>query len=264
VKPETVERIIEATEAAYLLARRTLRPETERAWPQSIQERLRLVLVDKLPGYARFATWFDQQEKASELVPGWGRAVQRQHAWWWADPRPTASVYRFPNTDRTFISNVVHNAGLLMLTRYRFNYRFPRTWFLEGFAYWLELETLGYSDSFTLGRGGTGGSAGTQPLWADSDKWRDGLRSLVGEGQDPPLRRIARMDADQMGYVELVKSWSVVEMLIGWDADRFKRFVDLVKARELEEDALKEAYGVDYRGLDARWRDYVTSGFEHP
>ena len=85
------------------------------------------------------------------------------------------------------------------------------------------------------------------------------------EGNDPPLRRIAKMSVDQTNYVQLVKSWSVVEFLIRWDAKKFKRFIDLSKDRSRsEEDALKEAYGANYRKVDAKWRAYVQAGFKVP
>ena len=49
------------------------------------------------------------------LVPGFVRAIQRQHSWWWVQDLRWAAAYQFPNTDKTFVSNVVHNAGLILL-----------------------------------------------------------------------------------------------------------------------------------------------------
>jgi hypothetical protein len=174
-------------------------------------------------------------------------------------------VYKFPNTPRTFISNAVHNAGLIILTRYRFNYRFPAQWMLDGFAYYLEMESIGYSETFSLSRQGTGAAAaGGKPVWADSDKWRGALKRLVGEGGDPPMKRISRMNQDQLGYVELVKSWSVMECLIRLDRDKFEAFIAADKDRgKTTEDALKEVYGWDWRQLDLKWRAYVKAGFRH-
>jgi hypothetical protein len=236
-------------------------------YPETLEERVRLALLNKLPGYVRFSKWFAKTYNVEAMSPGWGRAVQRQHGWWHVQDHRWTGNYQFPNIDKTFVSNVVHNTGLILLTRYKANYAFPSVWLMEGFAYYLEMEAIGYSLSFTLGRGGGSGGAGegeTGPVWADSAKWRGALTKLVNGGQDPPLRRIARMTLDQFRYVELIKSWSVVECLIRWDAKKFKKFIDLSKDRsKTEEEALTEAFGVDYRKLDKKWRAYVTAGFRH-
>ena len=89
--------------------------------------RIRLHLFDKLPAYARLRQVVRREgEAARDLIKGWLPAVRRQHSFWWVDPIGVVGVYKFPNTPRTFVSNAVHNMGLILLTRYRFNYRFPR------------------------------------------------------------------------------------------------------------------------------------------
>ncbi|MDJ0974905.1 MAG: hypothetical protein QNJ98_10635 [Planctomycetota bacterium] len=268
VKPKTTERVKEGAEKAFAEMRRVLKP-TDDDYPENLDERIQLVLFKKAPQYVRFAKWFNEQEKCEELVPGWVRSVQRQHSFWWTHPRKLVAVYQFPNTDKTFVSNVIHNIGLVLITRYRINFLYPSVWLQEGFAYYLELTTQGYTQSFTLGKGGSGGGA-KGPVWLDSKKWKGELKKLVAEGRDPPMKRIARMTHDQFSYVELVKSWSVVDMLIQWDRGKFKAFIDATKERgstgdpKNEEEALREAYGLDYRKLDSRWREFVQNGFKQP
>jgi len=263
-KAEHAERVAEAAEKAMTVFRRTLRP-TPQEYPEGVNGRVRMHMFLKLPAYARFAQWFDKKERCSELSQGWVSAVRRQHSFWWVDPIGVVGVYKFPNTPRTFVSNGVHNLGLILLTRYRFNYRFPPYWLQEGFAYFLEMEAMGYSETFSLSRGGTGaGPADAKPAWADSEKWRGALRTLVGEGQDPPMKRLARMRHGQMHYVELVKSWSVVECLVRYDRAKFEAFITAEKDRETsDEDALKKVYGWTWRDLDKVWRAYVARGFTH-
>ncbi len=264
VPPALTQRVQDACEKAYVVMRRTLKPADD-DYPETVEERIKLALLKKLPAYVRFSKWFDKENKADELIPGFVRAITRQHAWWWVQDLRWAANYQFPNTAKTFVSNVVHNVGLIMLTRYRANYAFPTVWLREGFAYYLEMESLGYSQSFTLGRGGSIGAGEAGPVWADSAKWRGALKQTVAEGQDPPLRRMGKMTIDQFRYQELVKAWSVVEFLVRWDPVRFKRFIDVSKDREKkEEEALKEAFGVTYRQCDAKWRAYVAAGFKKP
>ncbi len=265
VSPELTKRILTAAEKAYGVMRKALQPQGD-DYPENIEERIKLCIFTKVPGYARFAKWFDKTYKVDELVPGWARAIQRQHSWWWVQDLRATGCYQFPNTNKTFVSNVLHNVGLIMITRYKANYTEPSVWLREGFSYYVELQALGYSQSFTLGRGGgTGaGAAGTKgAVWMDSGKWRGELKKLVAAGQDPPLRRIARMSMDQFRYVELVKAWSVVEFLIRWDRKKFKQFVDISKDRsKKEEEGLRTAYKGGYRDIDKKWRAYVSNGFK--
>jgi hypothetical protein len=266
--PEPLTRTIaEGSEKAWAAARRLLRPEGTDLPEDEPSARFKVFLHVKLPAYTRFATWFADHVKADEIVKGWVGAVQRQHAWWWVQDLNAVGCYQFPNTDKTFVSNTVHTLGKAILTIYRRDYRFPRPWLQEGFAYVLEMEALGYSMTFSLGRGVGSQDTGEDtdvPIWADSDRWREALRGAVDAGTDPPLRRLARMDISQFRYVELVKSWSVVECLIRWDAAKFKQFVDLTKDKDAdEEQALRDAFGVDYRTLDDRWRTWVQAGFVH-
>lgn len=264
VKTGHTMRVIKGAEAAFKVFRSTLRPDAQE-FPTGVRARVRLHLFNKLPAYARFAKFFDGKERCSELVKGWVNAVRRQHSFWWVDPVGVVGAYKFPNTPRTFVSNAVHSLGLILLTRYRFNYSFPRQWLLEGFAYYLELEALGYTDTFSLSRGGTGAAAAAgRPVWADSDEWKGALKTLVAEGRDPPMKRIVRMQAGQMHYLELVKSWSIVECLIRLDPEKFVAFIDADKDRDkTTEDALAEVYGWSWRELDRVWRAYVTAGFTH-
>jgi len=264
VKPAHAKRVVEGAEAAYEVFFQTLEPTSE-TFPAGLRGRIRLHLFEKLPAYARFAKWFDEKEECSDLIKGWVSAVRRMHSFWWVDPQGVVGVYKFPNTPRTFVSNAVHNMGLILLTRYRFNYRFPNQWLLEGFAYYLEMEALGYSDTFSLSRGGTQAAADAgKPVWSDSDKWREALRSLVAGGKDPPMKRISRMTSDQMHYIELVKSWSVVECLIRLDRKQFIRFLEADKNRNnTTADALRKVYGWGWRDLDRTWRKYVNQNFSH-
>lgn len=268
VAPPLTKRVLTACEASWREAWRILAPTPE-DYGSGIGERIQLALFKKSPSYARFAGWFNKQADIESITPGWGRSIKRQPSFYWPHPERVIGSYVFPNTDKTFVSIVNHNVGLIMLTRYRFNVRFPSEWLQEGFSYYLEMTTAKYSLSFSLGSGASTAGGGEEgPIWADSDKWKKGLSQLVAKGQDPPMKRLARMGFDAIGYPELVKSWSVVDFLIKWDKQRFKKFVDLSKVRDNqgevanEEEALREAYGVGYRQLDKKWRAYVQAGFK--
>lgn len=261
------ERVAEGLEKAYAEARRVLKPSGDDL-PETLVERMRVALFKKAPAYARFSEWLGQRLKIEAQQPGWARAIQRQPAFWWVQDEPTVSVYQFPNIDKTLVSNAVHNAGLVLLTRYRMNFRFPSPWLREGFAYHLEMVALGYSLTFTLGRGGgtNQGGSDTAPPWAESEKWKQALKGAVAAGTDPPLKRMGGMQPEELGYAELVKAWSVVDYLVRRDSAKFKAFVDGAKAARdaPEEEALTAALGLNYRQLDEQWRAWVTGGFGPP
>ncbi len=265
MEPEAAAQIIDAAEGCLRVLRATLRPAPEEM-PSGVEGRIRLHVFNKLPAYARFTKFYDQEVKCDEIVKGWGRSAAKQHAWWWVQPIGCVGAYKFPNTTRTVVSNAVHHAAMIQLTQYRFNYRFPAQWLLEGFAYYLEMEAMGYSDTFSVSRGGSAAAAESgKPAWLDSSKWQLALRGAVAEGRDPPMKRLARMSQDQLGYPELVKAWSVVDFMIRLDRAKFEAFIDATKDVEnTVDDALKATYGMSWTQLDGAWRAFVSANFMTP
>ena len=70
---------------------------------------------------------------------------------------PWSGRYLFPNTIQVLESAVAHDVGYVLLNRYRFNFRFSSSWLFEGLAYWLEMQSIGRSATYTIGRGGIAG-----------------------------------------------------------------------------------------------------------
>jgi hypothetical protein len=99
-------------------------------------------------------------------------------------------------------------------------------------------------------------------MWMDAKRWREALKGAVGAAKDPSVVRLAAAGPDAFGLVELVKAWSVVDLLVRLDPKKFKAFVDGTKAKDkTEEQALEAAYGLGYSGLEQRWRQFVQAGF---
>ncbi len=244
---------------------RTLAPSPDE-FPRGAEGRAKVHVFGKQPVYARFVQSFDRKEKCSELIRGWATRAQRQHAFWWVQPIGVVGAYKFPNTTATVTSNAGHHLGFVLLTQFRFNYRFPKAWLLEGFAYYLELEAYGYSDTFNVHRGGTAAAdASGAPVWLDSRKWKEAVRMQVDQGLDPPLARIVQMEQDQLGYADLVKCWSVVDWMVRRDLEKFRAFIDEDKDRDkTHDDAVQETYGKSWRLLDQEWREYVRREYPAP
>ena len=230
--------------------------------------RIEVVCLEKSPAYARYVQRIDQELGLSKRVElaSWAAGASRMRSFWWTDPKPLVGAYLFPNTIQVLESAVAHDVSYVLLNRYRFNFRFSSSWLFEGLAYWLEMQSIGRSATYTIGRGGIAGGADTA-AWQDSAKWRDLLKAQVLASQDTSTSRLASygFKNDALTLPDLVKCWSLVDYLIGLDRAKWKAFVDGTKDRsKAEEDALKTAYGVDYKGLETQWRAYVSNGFKAP
>jgi hypothetical protein len=263
IKPEEAQAVLDAGEKAFRAALRLLKPGPADGLNDL---RVQAFVFQRSPAYGRFVDFFAKEQDIASMpgLESWNRSTSKQKSFWWTDPVAVTGHYLFPNPAAVLSSNVLHNLGSILLNRYRFNYRFSSQWLMEGFAYVLELDATGTTMSFTLGK--SGGAGGIDPaVWNDAKQWKTALGTLVASGQDLPLPRLAVASFGQFGYTDLVKSWSVVDFLVRLDAAKFKAFVDGSKLRDrTEEQALRDAYGFDYRGADSKWRAFVQAGFQLP
>jgi hypothetical protein len=106
------------------------------------------------------------------------------------------------------------------------------------------------------------------PRWLN-----EGLAEVIAQGQFPQPGRheLARdMALNQNPVQQLFNDeymptgeyypvmQTMVEMLIKQDRQGFIRFFDAIKDGEKPEAALKDVYGMDYRGLVKAWRNYIV------
>jgi hypothetical protein len=225
--------------------------------------RIEVFCANKAPTYARYVERFAEEAQVARIAPqfeSWASQASKARSFWWPHPVAACGQYLFPNTLAVLQSAVAHNVTQILLVRYRFNVRFSSQWLTEGLAYHVEMATLGRSLTFTIGRAGIGGG-GDPAAWQDSAKWRDLLKAQALAGGDTPFPRLARARADGFSLPDLVKAWSVVDLLVAIDPAKFKAFVDATKEKGRdEEDALRAAYGLDFRQLEARWRQSIGGG----
>jgi hypothetical protein len=221
--------------------------------------RVEVVVTHKVPAYARYAQTFDKEQGISKKSgwEGWPTQVARMPSFWWTDPKVAIGTYLFPNPIQVAKSAVAHDVSHALFNRYRFNYRHEKEWLREGLAYHLEIAHAGPSFSFNIGRDGVPGG-GDPVAWQDTTKWPELLKALVAAGQDPPLASFAT--ATGLGRADLAKSWSLVTWLVENDRAKFKTFVDTAKKNRDEplDEALRTAYGLDFRSLDAKWRESIA------
>jgi hypothetical protein len=258
LEPEQAKTVLEAAQKSVEAFRRLVQPE---AGDRIADLRLPVVCFVKAPAYARFAQVFSEENRITS-IPGqenFPEQAKRQPSFWNVQP-PLSGHYLFPNTVQRLASGVSHNVTPILLTLWK-RPQFPSVWLREGLAYVIEMQAIGRSETYTVGRGG-GVGGGDPASWVDSAKWKESLLAAVRAQQDVPLPRLAKMSIDQMSYPELVKAWSVVDYLVKTDAAKTRAFLAATKQRDKEEEeALRESWGLDYRGLEAKWRAFAEAGF---
>jgi hypothetical protein len=263
LKPEEGQMILAGVEKAWEEFAAILKPGEG----DGLGERVEVVCAHKAPTMARYTQFFSEENGINKMrgQEHWAQSTRGQRVAWWPDP-PMVCGYLFPNTPKALTSNITHHVVITWLTRYRFNYRFSNKWLQEGFAYAIELRTLGESQTFTVDVQGALG--GIDPvLLQDSSKWQASLKTLVAGSQDTPAPRLTAKGA-QFSMPDLLKVWSLVDCLLKIDPVKFKAFIDTTKKREFrdepDEKSLHEAFGFDFRALETRWRAWVGAGFGTP
>jgi hypothetical protein len=261
LEPEQAKTVLEAAEKTVVAFRKLVQPEPG---DRIADLRLPVVCFVKAPAYARFAQVFSDENRIT-FIPGqenFPEQAKRQPGFWNVQP-PLSGHYLFPNTVQRLASGVSHNVTPILLTLWK-RPQFPSVWLREGLAYVLEMQAIGRSETYTVGKGG-GMGGGDPASWVDSAKWKETLGAAVRAGQDAPIPRLSKMGMDQMSYPELVKSWSVVDYLVQSDPAKFRAFLVASKKRDHpEEEAFREAYGHDFRALETKWRAFVDAGFKVP
>ena len=262
LSPEEAAACLDAAEKASTAFRRLVRAAPE----DKIDDlRVEVLCAHRAPTYARYAEKFAEESEVAKLGPAfetWANQASKARSFWWPHPVAATGQYLFPNTLVVLQSAVAHNLTQVLLVRYRFNVRFSSHWLTEGLAYHVEMATMAQSHTYTVGRGGIPGGA-DPALWQDSTNWRAQLKALVMAGADSPFPRLATARADGFSLPDLVKAWSVVDMLVALDAGKFKAFIDASKEKDRDEqEALRTAYGMDYRQVEERWRRWVDAGFQ--
>lgn len=270
LKPEDGQAVLAAAEKAWDAFASIVKPGEKDGL---LGLRVEVACFEKAPAYARYSQKFADENEVAKIngLENWATQAGRQRGWWWPHPTAATGQYFFPNTLKALQSGVAHNLVAVWLTRWRFNWQFSRSWLREGLAYAVEMRAIGYSQSYTVGKGG---AAGADPAtWQDSAKWKDSLKALVAASQDTPAGRLLPIkdEQNQLTLPDLVKCWSLVDFLAKRDPAKFRTFLAATKIRakateneRTDEDALREAFGIDARALEAAWRAWVQAGFSSP
>ena len=265
LKPEEGKAVLDGAEKAITAFRSLLKPGEKdglEGW------RIEIGCFQKPPTYARYVARFADENGVAKMkgFEGWARQAGRMPSFWWSDPVAAVGTSLSRDPVKTVVSTVCHDLVLVLLSRYKFNYRFSSLWLQEGIAYQAEMASIGYSTTYTVGRGKSAASGLDLSAWQQSGKWKESLKTQVAAGQDSPLSRLTSAKAGELTLVDLVKCWSVVDWLVRLDPKKFKTFLDATKDNRdaPEVDALKAAYGFDWTGADTKWKAFVQGGFGTP
>ncbi len=109
--------------------------------------------------------------------------------------------------------------------------------------------------------------AGTSPKnkgksYTDPADWPVVCRVWVREGKDPDLTTILkRTNFGEFDGADAIKSWSLVEFLLGQHREKFNQFLQAFKEGKDVDAALKEVWGWTINDLDYRWKAYVKVAY---
>jgi hypothetical protein len=109
--------------------------------------------------------------------------------------------------------------------------------------------------------------AGTSPKnkgknYSDPADWPVICRVWVREGKDPDLTTIVkRTNFGEFDGADAIKSWSLVEFLLGQHREKFIQFLQAFKEGKDVDAALKEVWGWTINDLDYRWKAYVKVAY---
>jgi len=156
---------------------------------------------------------------------------------------------------RDFWNQVVHSWSHTLLQGYRhFSFKLP-AWLHEGFGHTFERKEYDGFNSFCYDEGGRA------QFW-EGKKWKQRLKKMVASGKVSPFPAYyQKIEVGELLPEEHGQCWSLVSWLIETDPKKFRAFVNLIKARKTQDEALQQVYGWSVLQLDEAWRAYVLKTY---
>jgi hypothetical protein len=219
----------------------------------------RVFLFRKAIYFDRFMDWFGPE---MELEPARVNLIRQNRGTYYIYPEPYIAGYQFPDPFEQLMGRTVHKVGHIMIHGWKYDGEWMPWWITEGLgAYW-EIAVLGRCDTYfiTIRDYGNMGDSMAEK-WRDSEDWKVKLKGIVGSRRDPSLVDIRKKTLNEIGHVELAKSWSVVDWLIARHRKEFIEFILLMKRGEKQDDAARKAFGKNWREMDKEWREYVSANY---
>jgi len=268
---DAAEAVAEAAEKALSLHLTKVQPP-EGLWPPG--EKARLYAFREQPAYHKFVDLFTAQQK---LENWWASLAKTQTGFYYFSITPPVMAdWRGPRAEADTTFSMTHKMGHVAINLLHLkHYTHVPPWLDEGYASWIEDQTLGAVYSFCISAT-YGGSAPRNDKWASSSGWREMIQAQAREKRDRPLRELLLLEWNEIGYLELAKARAVVDAIIAKNPRDFVRLVGEMKARfprfhkwkemtpresaERQEQAWKAVFGTDAGTWDQKWREEIAVG----
>jgi hypothetical protein len=171
---------------------------------------------------------------------------------------PRSEVYQETRPDAFLQDDVIHSTAQTLMGLWCGE---KHCWVLEGMA--MHFTRLMKDSSMVH----CVDLAGTSPKnkgknYSDPNDWPVVCRVWVREDRDPDLTTILnRTNFGEFDGADAVKSWSLVEFLLGQHREKFIIFLQQFREGKDVEAALKEVWGWSINDLDYRWKQYVRIAY---
>jgi hypothetical protein len=171
---------------------------------------------------------------------------------------PRSEVYQETRPDAFLQDDAIHNTAQTLMALWCGE---KHCWVLEGMA--MHFTRLMKESAMVH----CVDLAGTSPKnkgknYTDVADWPVICRVWVREGKDPDLTTILkRTNFGEFDGADAVKSWSLVEFLLGQHREKFITFLQQFKEGKDVEQSLKEVWGWTINDLDYRWKQYVKVSY---
>jgi len=245
------------------------------------EDRCRLVLLKSRKVYRKYIEIFERKVKPDNLSPGFSEAVQEAQSFYWIEPTPYAVCCGEGAGIEEMTQHLFHLLGHILLTHYRYNYRFAPPWLHEGFGAYMAIRFAGENILFcTAGLNslqfGTGVFKGLSSE-ARSRNWPAFFKKKTLDGDILSLKELALVPIDEFRHLDTALAWSFVTFLIQERRHKFKAYIDELKRQAAKSEpegewppaafaaaAFKRAFGLSMEEIEPKWREWARNGSSKP
>jgi hypothetical protein len=133
-------------------------------------------------------------------------------------------------------------------------------WLLEGFAAFVEFHFTDASRIVSITNTSYGDRADLADKATDSKFWRELLKDAVLHDEDTRFIEFKNKKLNQLDYMDLSKSWSLITFFAETRKDAFVAFLRNLRSNN-QDDALVEAMGKGHEEVDEEWRAWVREKY---
>jgi len=133
-------------------------------------------------------------------------------------------------------------------------------WLLEGFASFVEFHYTDASRVVSITNTSYGDRADLADKATDSKFWKELLKDAVVNEEDTHFIEFKNKKLNQLDYMDLSKSWSLLTFWVETRKDDFIAFLRELRGME-QDDAILKAMGKSYEDLDEDWRAWVRQKY---